>query len=504
MSTQRYRRLSSLEIPCHVFRAYDIRGKADTELTPDFAYALGRAVGQMCLAADTSLVAVGRDGRLSSPNLASALIAGLTAASCRVMDIGLVPTPLLYYATYTTEARSGVMVTGSHNPGTDNGFKLVVDRRTLTTEAIQGLYQAMVDMDLMALTNDDERDSAQVTTVASPAVAASVQQVSVSSAYIREVAAACQLPTEIAPLRVVLDCGHGATGEVAPSLFKAMGCDVIPLYCDIDGCFPHHHPDPTVPENLQDLIVAVREHQADIGLAFDGDGDRVGVVTEQGEIIWPDRLMMFFAKQLLQAAQANANTNRQPIVIYDVKCSKGLDEVIRQYGGEPVMCRTGHSIMKNKLMETQALLAGEMSGHLFIHDHWYGFDDGMYVGARLVKFVTDAKLAAQPNQRAVSDLFDAFPKRVSTPELKIPMADDKKAAFMEKLLARPEFAPYEQITIDGLRLNLPKGWGLVRPSNTTPVLVVRFEADDETGLAEIQSLFRRVLWDMDATLALPF
>ncbi len=455
-------------ISSSIFKAYDIRGIVGETLTADVVYQLGRALGSEAYFRGEQVVVVGRDGRLSGPELSDALIQGLKSTGRDVKDIGLVPTPVLYYAAQHLGTGSGVMLTGSHNPPDYNGLKMVIGGETLASEAIQELRKRIDKGDL--LTGDG-----------------SVETVEVMSDYIGRITSDVQV---IRPLKVVVDCGNGAAGEAAPELFNALGCKVETLYCDIDGNFPNHHPDPSKPENLTALIQAVQEHGADLGFAFDGDGDRLGVVSSTGAVIWPDRLMMLFAADVL-----SRNPGAQ--IIYDVKCTKNLANVISQNGGEPLMWRTGHSLIKGKMKETGALLAGEMSGHLFFKERWYGFDDALYAGARLLEILAN-------DERSPDEVFAALPDSINTPELNVAMAEGEPAIFMEKLRKSAHFAGANIATIDGVRAEFDNGWGLVRASNTTPSLVMRFEADDEMALYNIQEEFRRALLETKPDLVLPF
>jgi phosphomannomutase / phosphoglucomutase len=458
-------------IPAGVFRAYDIRGPVDAEnITPELAYAIGLAVGSEARENNETSIIVGRDGRLSGSQLHEALCASLLATGLNIADIGLAPTPLVYYATFRFGIGAGVMITASHNPGNHNGFKIVLQGRTLTTSDITDLYQRIVDRRFVS-------GEGSKSTMAC-----------VIEDYIRYVTERVSLKR---PLKIVIDCGNGVPCLVAPALYRALGCEVIELFCDLDGHFPNHHPDPLVPENLEDLIQRVRREQADLGLAFDGDGDRLGIVTNEGEIIWPDRQMMLFSQDVL-AQHPGAK------IIFDVKCSRFLPIVIEQAGGQPLMWRTGHSIIKNKMLEVGAILAGEMSGHIFFKDDWFGFDDGLYVGVRLLEIL------ARQNKSA-SAVFATLPNSVNTPELKLPMADERKAGFIAQLLSEGYFgADAQKITIDGLRVDLPYGWGLVRPSNTSPYLTLRFEADTLENLEKIKNLFRQQMLAIDKSLSLPF
>ena len=453
-----------------IFREYDIRGVVDRDLTPDVVRAIGQAVGSLAAERGETSVAVGRDGRLSSPALGEALKAGILAAGLDVIDLGAVSTPVLYYATHTlAETRAGVMVTGSHNPPQYNGLKIVIDRIALHGEVIRDLRRRIETGDLRQGSGRERSAHIRLD-------------------YIRRVSEALPLPK---PLKVVVDCGNAIAAKTAPPLLRALGCAVVELYCEVDGRFPNHHPDPSVPENLADLQAAVREHQADIGLAFDGDADRLGVVTGAGEIIWPDRVLMPLAEEVLMQHPGAA-------IVYDVKCSWHLTRLIERLGGQPILWKSGHSLIKAKMRETGALLGGEMTGHFVHADAWFGFDDAFYAAARLLRL-----LARRGGSSA--EFFAAWPAGLSTPELRLDMAEGAPFAFMERLAAQADFGPEAQvITLDGLRVEFPQGWGLVRASNTTPSLVLRFEADDPAALAEIQDRFRRPLLALQPDLALPF
>ena len=454
-----------------IFRAYDIRGVVGKSLTVDVAKLLGQSIGMLMREKGLHEIVVGRDGRLSGPELAGALSDGLRAAGIDVIDIGAVPTPVVYYAAYRFNTGCGVAVTGSHNPPDYNGFKIVVGGETLSEGAIQDLYKRIA-------TNALDRDGN-----------GSLRHVDVVPDYIERITSDVQTERR---LKLVVDCGNGIPGAVAPQVLEGIGCDVIPLYCEVDGNFPNHHPDPSDPHNLEDLILSVKQTGADLGLAFDGDGDRLGVVTRDGEIIFPDRTLMLFARDVL---------SRQPgaTIIYDVKCTGHLKGQILDAGGSPLMWRTGHSLIKAKMRETGAELAGEMSGHFFFKERWYGFDDGIYAGARLMEI-----LAGDVEGRKPEDIFATCPKGVSTPELKIEMAEGEHYRFIEKFREKANFGDATLITIDGVRADWPDGWGLVRPSNTTPILVLRFDADNAAALKRIQDVFRAQLLAVDPTLKLPF
>lgn len=453
-----------------IFRAYDIRGVLGETLTNDIARQIGRAVGSAARDRGLREIVVGRDGRLSGPELSAALIEGLRASGCDVIDIGLAPTPLTYFAAYHLQTGSCVSVTGSHNPPDYNGFKIVLGGETLAEGAIQDLYARIAEDRLSE-------------------GAGGLQVLSVSDDYINRITDDIQVENR---LKVVVDCGNGVAGSIAPAVLSGIGCEVQELYCEVDGEFPNHHPDPSDPHNLQDLILAVKQTNADLGLAFDGDGDRLGVVTRTGEIVYPDRLLMLFAMDVL-------SRNPGATVIYDVKCTGRLQPLILQHGGSPIMWRTGHSLIKAKMKETAAQLAGEMSGHFFFSERWYGFDDGIYSAARLLEI-----LAGDLDGRSVDEILATLPKGVSTPELKIELREGEHYKYIDKFKAKSSFEGARLTTIDGVRADWPDGWGLVRASNTTPVLVLRFDADNEVALKRIQAVFREQLLAVDQTLALPF
>ncbi|TVO77050.1 phosphomannomutase/phosphoglucomutase [Sedimenticola selenatireducens] len=456
-------------LPTSIFRAYDIRGVVGQTLNERIIFEIGRAIGSEAQDQGQHTVIVARDGRHSGAAFSRALSDGLMASGCDVLDIGMVPTPVLYFATYFLGSNSGVMITGSHNPSDYNGLKIVINGSALSGDGIAGLRERIERGNL--------RQGQGV-----------LHEQDLLPDYIERIVDDVQLSR---PLKLVVDCGNGVAGVVAPALFQALGCDVTPLYCKVDGDFPNHHPDPGKPENLADLITAVRERKADLGVAFDGDGDRLGVVDATGKIIWPDRLLMLLARDVL---------SRQPgaDVIYDVKSSRHLADEILSYGGRPIMWKTGHSLIKAKMRETGALLAGEMSGHLFIKERWYGFDDGLYSCARLLEL-----LSSEP--MSVTEVFAGLPESVSTPELNITFAHEgENFALMEKLAEGVDFPDAKVVDIDGLRIEFEDGWGLVRPSNTTPSLVFRFEANSDASLERIQRQFHDWLLVTEPGLQLPF
>ncbi len=451
-----------------IFKAYDIRGIVNETLTTDAVEQIGQAIGTENQNRGRTSVVVARDGRLSGPSLLEALIRGIKNSGCDVINIGAVPTGVLYFSTHHLETGSGVMLTGSHNPSNYNGLKIMLDGETLAGKLIANLYDMIAEGDLKTGEGD-------------------VQELDIADDYIDYISSEIQLENEPT---VVVDCGNGIPGEIAPELLEEIGCNVIPLHCEVDGSFPNHHPDPSVPENLQDLITTLKSVDADIGIAFDGDGDRLGVVTKSGEIINPDRLLMLFAKDVL---------SRQPgsSVIFDVKCTGHLPKQIVQYGGMPIMWKTGHSFMKAKLKETNAALAGEMSGHFFFNERWFGFDDGIYAAARLLEILDQEDELPQ-------EVFDTLPNSVNTPELKVHMKEGEHYKFMDEFIGRAEFSDAKITTIDGIRADFANGWGLVRCSNTTPCLVIRFDADDEAALEKIKEQFREQLLAVREDLDLPF
>jgi phosphomannomutase/phosphoglucomutase len=453
-----------------LFKAYDIRGVVDGTLTVEAVRLIGAALGAEATAIGVHEIAVGRDGRLSGPKLRDALVEGIRSAGVGVVDIGMVATPMLYFATHLFGTGSGVEITGSHNPPEYNGLKMVLGGVTLYGEAIQRLKRR-IDGD--ALPRAERHGT--------------LRTADVRDAYFQRIGTDVKLAR---PMRIAIDCGNGVAGAFAPALYRMLGCDVTELYCEVDGSFPNHHPDPAHPENLQDLIRCLRETGAEIGLAFDGDGDRLGVVTRDGNVVFPDRQMMLFARGVLREHPGAE-------IIFDVKCSRHLARDIAAHGGRPAMWRTGHSLIKARLKETGAPLAGEMSGHIFFNDRWPGFDDGMYAGARLLELLSRE---ADP-----SAVLNALPDAVSTPELHLRTAEGENFELVERLRREARFdSARELITIDGVRVEYDDGFGLARPSNTTPVLVLRFEADDEAALRRIQAEFRRALLAVKPDAQLPF
>jgi len=451
-----------------IFKAYDIRGIVGQSLTPGIVEQIGRAIGTEALAAGDEAVVVGRDGRLSGPAIASALMDGICATGCHAVDIGMVPTPLTYFATHALKIGSAVSVTGSHNPPDYNGLKVMIGTHTLAADRIQDLRQRIEDQDFAV--GVGERRAQDV-----------VRE------YVNRVVGDIRMKR---PLRVVTDCGNGVAGMAAPQLMRDIGCDVIELFSEVDGTFPNHHPDPSVADNLAPLIEAVHHEKADLGLAFDGDGDRLGVVTDTGQVIWPDRQMILFARDIL-------SRNPGARIIYDVKCTRLLPEAIEQAGGEALMWKTGHSFIKAKLRETRGAFGGEMSGHLFFKERWYGFDDALYAAARLCEVLSD-------DSRLPSAVFAEIPDTVNTPELRIEMQEGEHHALIRELVAQGDFSGGELCNIDGVRVDFEDGFGLARASNTTPTVILRFEADTEPALRRIQNLYREQILALRPKLALPF
>jgi phosphomannomutase/phosphoglucomutase len=457
-----------MTISKEIFRAYDIRGIVENALTPDAVRQIGRAFASEALAQGQTKVVIGRDGRLSSPELSGTLSEGLRAGGCDVIDVGMVPTPVLYYATHKLQTGTGIMVTGSHNPPQYNGLKMLVAGNTFYGDDIQSLYQRIVEGDL----NSGEGD---------------YRQLDVIPDYIDTIAADIELAR---PLKIAVDCGNGVAGVLAVELFTRLGCELTELYCDVDGTFPNHHPDPSKPENLDDIKKAIAENALDLGLAFDGDGDRVGIIDDKLKIIWADRQMMLYAADVLE---------RKPgaLIIFDIKSSTNLANYIEQRGGAALMWKTGHSFIKAKMKETGAELAGEMSGHIFFKERWFGFDDGLYSAARMLEILSK-------HDRMPSEVFAELPDSFNTPELQIQFEEGEHYRFMEKFKQQADFGGADMVTIDGMRVNFPEGWGLIRPSNTTPCLVLRFEANSSAALDEIKARFRQEILKQDSSLELPF
>jgi phosphomannomutase/phosphoglucomutase len=451
-----------------IFKAYDIRGIIDQTLDAGIAHQIGQAFGSAARAKGEQTVVIGRDGRLSGPMLATALAEGLQASGVDVIDLGMVATPMLYFATHALDARSGIMVTGSHNPPNYNGFKMVLAGEAIHGATIAALYEAI-------LASDFAQGSGQYC------------QHDIRAAYLQRIIGDIKLAR---PMKIVVDCGNGVAGAFAGELYRGMGCTVTELFCEVDGNFPNHHPDPAHPENLQDVIRTLARTDAEIGLAFDGDGDRLGLVTRDGQIIYPDRQLMLFAEDVLAR-------NPGAEILYDVKCTSHLAPWIARHGGKALMWKTGHSLVKAKMRETGAPLGGEMSGHIFFKDRWYGFDDGLYAGARMLELLS--------RHLDPSGLLNALPQSFSTPELHLHLQEGESVALIETLRAQAQFTgSTEIITIDGLRVEYGDGFGLIRSSNTTPVAVMRFEAVSNAALARIQAQFKSVILAAKPDADVPF
>jgi phosphomannomutase/phosphoglucomutase len=457
-----------MNLPNDIFKAYDIRGIVGRTLTGPIVQAVGQALGTLAQERGRDTLVVGRDGRLSGPELAGALSTGIRASGANVVDIGMVTTPISYFAAHHLKTQCSVMVTGSHNPPDYNGLKMVIDGDTLAGDEIKALRTRIEAGEL-------KRGSG------------GLRNADVAPAYFDRITGDVRLAR---PMKIAVDCGNGVAGAYAPTLFRRLGCEVTELFCEVDGRFPNHHPDPSQPENLRDLIANLASTDNELGIAFDGDGDRLGVVAKDGRTIYADRQLMLFAADML-ARRPGAT------VIYDVKSTRNLKPWIEQHGGKPLLWKTGHSLIKAKMKETGAELAGEMSGHTFFKERWYGFDDGMYAGARLLEILSrDVDSSAA---------LHAIPDSLSTPELNIACADASPHALIDKLAATASFpGAVDVIRIDGLRVEYPDGFGLARASNTTPVIVLRFEADDAAALARIQGEFRRVLSQAMPGRPLPF
>ncbi len=458
-----------MSITPSIFKAYDIRGIVETDLTPDTVQLIGQAFASASLAKSSKTVVIARDGRLSSPKLSMALAKGLQAGGCDVIDIGMVPTPVLYFATHHLNTGTGIMVTGSHNPPEYNGLKMLMAEKTLYGEDITNLHKA-IEQNELTQGNGSYRTE------------------DVLDIYLERIVSDVKLAK---PLNIAVDCGNGVAGVIATKLFIKLGCNVTELFCDVDGNFPNHHPDPSKLENLQDICLSIKENKLDMGLAFDGDGDRVGVIDNKQNIIWPDRQMILYSEDVL-----SRNPGAQ--IIYDIKSSYHLGKAIEKMGGEALMWKTGHSLIKAKMKETGALLAGEMSGHIFFKERWYGFDDGLYSAARMLEILSK-------KDGTVEEIFSELPDSFNTPEINISFAEGEHYTFMDNFKKDSDFSDAVDIsTIDGMRITWDKGWGLIRPSNTTPCLVLRFEADNENTLNEIQTKFREQILKVDSSVNVPF
>ncbi len=458
-----------------IFRAYDIRGTVEDALTEQACYQIGQAIGTQIILAHPNntkqqSIAIGRDGRLSGPSLIESLKNGIISTGCQVIDVGMVPTPVLYFAVKELGLHSGAMLTGSHNPSNYNGIKMVINGETIFGEKIQALYQLIKNNNLIKA-----NEAGKYT-----------EHFGILDSYADAV---CKDIVLKKPLKIVIDCGNGVAGTIAEKLFQRLGCDIIPLFTEVDGTFPNHHPDPSKLENVQDAIKHINAYNADCALAFDGDADRLGLITNTGEMIYADRQMMLFSEAILEKKQ-----NIQ--IIYDVKCTKDLPDLITRSGGIPVMSKTGHSFIKAKLKETNAEFAGEMSGHLFFNDRWYGFDDGLYAGARFLELLSET-------DKTANQLFEVYPKKPTTPEIQIPVDESIKFQIIEQLQTQTDvFANGNICTLDGLRVDFEDSWGLLRASNTTPILVARFEGDTLEALDKIKQKFIKALKNVDQSITI--
>jgi len=455
-------------IPASIFRAYDIRGIAEQQLTSQNVKRIGQALGSEALDQNITSLLVGYDGRLSSPALSIALIEGIRSSGCSAVSIGLVPTPLLYFATYATDYASGVMLTASHSPSNYNGLKIVFNQTSLAENQIQKIRTR--------IENDQLRTGS-----------GGFSELEVDRSYIDDICTRVQL---IKPLKIVIDCGNAVPGKIAPTLFQELGCDVHPIFCEIDGNFPNHHPDPTVPENLAALASTVLEKKADVGIALDGDGDRVGLITNRGKFVDADRMLM----ALVQSILPNYSGRN---VVFDVKCTSKLGALVKKFGGSPIMHRSGHSLMKQKMRETNAILGGEFAAHIFIKDNWFGFDDGLYVAARLLKIISESCASSD-------EIFEQFFTGFCTTEISIKVPEERKFLVMDRLIELASFPTATLITLDGLRVEYADGWGLVRASNTSPALLLRFEADTRIRMNEIQEQFKHLILSADKNLEISF
>ncbi len=453
-----------------IFKANDIRGIAGESLSKDVVFNIGRAIGSEAKEQQVSTIVIGRDARVSSPELAESLAKGVTSTGVDILDLGLVPSPLVYFVAHHSEGKSGVVITGSHNPPEYNGLKIIINGKVIADDKLKKLATRIDKEDFLT----GKEGSVEENTL-------------FVNEYIGIISEDIHL---VRPMKIVVDCGNGAAGKLAPLLLKTLGCEVIELFCEFDGTFPNHHPDPNNPANLTDLIKAVQEHKADVGVAFDGDGDRLGVVDSKGNIIWPDRQMMLFAKDVLTLKPGSE-------IIYDVKCSRHLGEQIVKNGGRPLMCKTGHSFMKAKIKETGAALAGEMSGHIFFNDRWFGFDDALYAASRLIEILS-------ADTRNSADVFADFPNSLNTPEILIKLSEEESLHIMDKIFAEQNFSEGKIIKIDGMRVEFTDGWGLVRTSNSLPALTLRFEADNTEALQRIQSQFKALLVKVKPDITLSF
>ena len=434
----------------HIFRANDIRGVAYEDLSEEVVINLGKALGSEALDNQINEFIIGRDSRLSSPDMYEWLSTGILSTGCDVLDIGIVTSPMFYHSTYSLNSSSGVVITGSHNPGEYNGFKVVYKNHSTSSEKILQIKERIIHKNYATGNGILKRED-------------------IKESYIDRILKSINIPKK---QKITIDCGNGAAGVVAKEVYERLGCEVTELFGEPNGLFPNHHPDPSKRENMEDLIKNIKENNSVVGLAFDGDADRLGVVSPQGEMIYPDRQMILFSRQIIQ-------NNPKAKIVFDVKCSKLLSDEISELGGKPLICKTGHTFIKQKIRETDALLGGEMSGHIFFNDRWPGFDDGIYAGARILEIIAESE----------EDIFSTIPNMFSTPEINIPAEDDKKFSIVRDFVKNSRFDEANIIDIDGIRVEFKKGWGLLRASNTSPVLVLRFEAESREYLEEIKNIF---------------
>ena len=457
-----------MKVNSEIFRAYDIRGIVDEALTEEGTFQIGKAIGSQILSEGRSSILTARDGRISGPRLLNQFQKGVMSSGCNVVDIGEVPTPLLYFSTFKTDISDGVMLTGSHNPKNYNGLKIVINKRSMTSEKIKKIKSMIEEEDFMdgsgKFTSLDIKDD-----------------------YLKVLQEKIKINSK---MKVCLDCGNGVGGVIAPHAFKLLGLDVIELYSEVNGNFPNHHPDPSDPKNLKDLQKKVLETNSDLGIALDGDGDRVGLIDNKGDIVFPDAYMMLLAEVLLRKKSKGS-------IVFDVKCSTNLEKVIKNFNGTPIMSRTGHSYIKSKIIETNALLGGEMSGHIFFNDDWYGFDDAIYSALRIIEVLSKNKL--KPHE-----VFNSYPKHFSTPEINLKVPEEVKFKIIDELKTLINPPEYVLIDIDGIRLESENSWGLVRASNTSPNLVLRFEGKTESDLLEIKNYFKEILSKIEFDLQLDF
>ena len=452
-----------MELNDNIFRANDIRGIAFEDLTEEVVFSLGKALGTESIIRKQDNFIIGRDGRVSSPQLFEWISKGVLATGCNVIDIGVVPSPVFYHSTFCLNSSSGVVITGSHNPADYNGFKILFDNNSTSSEEIQSIKKRVKEENFLSGKGN-------------------IQSLDVIENYIKDVTNNIKLKR---PLNISIDCGNGAAGVVAERIYKSLGCQVQGLFCDLDGEFPNHHPDPSKPENVEDLIKSVAKNNSDIGLAFDGDADRLGVISPSGEMIFPDMQMILFSEHILKK---NPNSK----IVFDVKCSKLLEEAILKHKGTPIMSKTGHTFIKSMIRENNAILGGEMSGHIFFNDRWPGFDDGVYAGARILEILSESEGV---------DIFNALPKLISTPEINIKTTDEDKFTIIDEFKRISNFEDGKIIEIDGIRVEFGDGWGLLRASNTSPVLVLRFEADSSKSLNNIKDRFKDTLYKIEPSLA---